>query len=169
VDVETIREELAPTLRGAIWGYVSGVSEGSVQTGEQSKPVVTLRLERNDPHEGRTSVSIVRLSGGEALGFAKAGDLVEAVGRRKSAYLVATDCVNHTTGAAYHVRRTRTAIFVVFAALIAVFVASIFIFVAVSIFQSAQSSSNNNSDFRQQAIQHCLASGGSRAFCESIP
>ena len=167
--VETMREEFAPTLSGALWGYVSGVSEGSVQTGEQPKPVVTLRLERNDPHQGRTSVLSVRLSGGEALGFAKAGDLVEAVGSRESAYLVAKDCVNHTTGAVYHDAKRRIAIFVFFAALIAVFVASVIIFVAISIFEGAQGSSNNRGDFRQQAIQHCLAGGGSHAFCESIP
>lgn len=167
--VERVHAEFVPTLRGAVWGYVSGVSEGTVQTGDHSKPVVTLRLERNEAHEGRTSVSSVRLSGGEALGFAKAGDLVEAVGSRESAYLVARDSVNHTTGAVYHLGRTRKAIVVFFAALVAVFIASICIFVAVTVFQGAQGSSNRSNDFRQQQIQHCLAGGGSRAFCESIP
>lgn len=98
--------EATLSLRGGVFGQVTDVSEGTDP--QSSQPVVTVRLERYDPHVGRTGIFVVRLRGGDALGFAEAGDWVEAAGKRRSAYIDASRCVNHTTGAQYRSRGTGT-------------------------------------------------------------
>jgi hypothetical protein len=84
-----------------VFGQVADVSEASLQKNNVTEPIVTFRLERNDPHAGRIFVASVRLEGGDAVGFADNGDWIEAAGTRKSAHLVASCCINHTTGAVY--------------------------------------------------------------------
>lgn len=94
-----------PVLRGSVSGQVLASSEGSVQGQKESTPVVTVRLERNDPHAGRTLVASVRLRGPDALGFAHVGDWIEVAGPTRSAYVEARRSVNHTTGAHYRAPR----------------------------------------------------------------
>lgn len=86
--------ELVVSLRGGVIGQVTDVNQNASSH-------VTIRLERYDPHAGRTSVLIVRLRGEDAMGFAETGDWVEATGKKKSAYIDASRCINHTTGAVY--------------------------------------------------------------------
>lgn len=80
----------------SVRGEVTDVTDDRI-----GEPVVTLRLERHDPHAGRTSVVIVRLIGTEALGFAERGDRVEVTGKQRKAYIAGSRAVNHTTGAIY--------------------------------------------------------------------
>lgn len=93
--------EPVPTMRGAVFGQVTSEDQATIQGTQKSYPIVTLRLERNDPHAGRSFVASVRLDGEDAVGFADVGDWVEAVGRQTSAFLSAKRCVNHTTGAVF--------------------------------------------------------------------
>jgi hypothetical protein len=116
----------ALSLRGGVFGQVADVSEGSILS-ESSEPVVTLRLERSDPHAGRTAILVVRLRGGDAPGFAAPGDWVEAAGQRKAAYIEASRCVNHTTGAVYRRARTR--------GLVLLAIVIVFVLVMLGIFQ----------------------------------
>src|SRR4051812_47791880 len=48
----------ALSLRGAVFGQVTEVSEGAIQGSQSNEPVVTLRLERYDPHVGRTAILV---------------------------------------------------------------------------------------------------------------
>ena len=155
-----------PTLSGGVFGQVVDVDVGSVQMGQMSQPVLTMRLERNDPHAGRTFVAAVRLTGGDALGFADVGDWVEAVGRKKSAYLVASRCVNHTTGAVYTGGTPKQLrVIVIFLAVVALMIGG-FVFFAT---QMAEKFDDQSKDFRQQSIERCLEAGGSREFCGAAP
>ena len=148
----------AATLPNGLVGQVTDVSEATLQTNQVSEPIVTFRLERNDPHSGRSFVATVRLKGGDAVGFADVGDWIEAVGKRKSAHLVATRCVNHTTGAVYgHGAGRRVGQAVVVAVAVVVIVAIVAI-VATSIIGQGASQ-------REQ----CLDSGAPTSFCESLP
>lgn len=91
----------AQTMAGSIAGQVTDVEQATLQSGQTNVPILTLRLERNDPHAGRTFVASVRLVGTSVSGFADVGDWVEAIGRKSPTFLAATRCVNHTTQAVY--------------------------------------------------------------------
>ncbi|WP_271023388.1 hypothetical protein [Rhizobium sp. RCAM05973] len=88
-------------MAGSIAGQVTDVEQATLQSGQTNVPILTLRLERNDPHAGRTFVASVRLVGTSVSGFADVGDWVEAIGRKSPTFLAATRCVNHTTQAVY--------------------------------------------------------------------
>ena len=128
-----------PTLRGSVFGQVADVSEATLQTSrpfstnQVTEPIVTLRLERNDPHAGRSFIANVRLNGGDAVGFADVGDWIEAVGKRKPAHLVATHCVNHTTGAEYGVRPVGLSATIVIAIVIVIVIVIVLAFVGMAV------------------------------------
>jgi hypothetical protein len=154
------------SLRNGVFGQVTDVSEGSIQVNQSTEPVATLRLERYDPHVGRTSVLIVRLSGGDALGFAETGDWVEAAGRKKSAYIAASRCINHTTGAVYRKGGARKVGRIVLAIVIVLVVLGAFLLIA-NHFQNQFDKTSQTQ--RDNAVSACLKSGSPSSFCESIP
>jgi hypothetical protein len=150
-------------LRRSIAGEVATVSEGAVPVNQTSKPIVTLRLERHDPHAGPTHVATVRLQGGDALGFARVGDWVEATGRNRSAHLVASHCVNHSTGAVY--RAGFAARFgVTLLTFTAVVVAGIVFLLIFMVFVVGADKAADTQ--RQQFMEECIKSGVPRSVCE---
>jgi len=149
--------EPTPTMRGSVLGQVTDVEKSTLQRGEANDPIVTLRLERNDPHEGRTFVATVRLEGGEALGFADRGDWIEAVGKSKSAYLIARRCINHTTGAVYGTTGRRA--LKVLRVILVILLLGGFALFALNMF-------NSYSRQKAQMVSLCEQSGAPREMCQ---
>jgi hypothetical protein len=159
-----VASEPKSTLRGGVLGQVTDVSEATLQSNQGAEPIMTLRLERNDPHAGRTFLASVRLKGGDSVGFADVGDWIEAVGKRKSAYLVATRCVNHTTGAVYRRsvgQRLATVAKVIAFVVLAIFVVLFLAFAAIQVVDSLAARGGQSARF----VQQCLDSGAPPDFC----
>lgn len=166
-------QTFTPTLRGAVYGQVTEVSESALQYGQGSEPIATLRLERHDAHAGRTAVATVRLKGADALGFAGEGDLVEAVGRRTSALLTASHCINHSTGAVYKggtVRMLRRVVI-----LLAIFLAlgGAMLFGITKLATEAEEAGREDFErqsqqMREESYRDCLASGAPASMCETL-
>jgi len=168
-----------PTMRDSVMGQVTNVTLGSTSVNQDTEAIAMLRVEQHDPHAGRTSIYEIRLDGDETIGFARVGDWVEAVGKRKSSHIKAVRCVNLTTGAVYApsaARRHRMLIaFLAFLAVVAI-MATIFI---IAVHKGDQSFQNqvkrDNAEFnqnvqkdRQAAKAQCEASGAPQGFCDSI-
>lgn len=155
----------APTMRGSLLGQVTQVTVGSTTTGDNSMQALVMRIERHDPHAGRTSISDVRIDGDESIGFASVGDWVEARGKRKSSHLRAVRCINHTTGAVYApswLRRHRM--------LLAVAVFLVFVAVMVTVFVAFERIADE--DLRRdpgELREQCLQSGVPPSLCDGLP
>lgn len=169
-----------PALSGSVVGQVTDVVNGSLQANQSSTPIVTFRLERHDPHEGRVQVASVRLAGADAVGFVKVGDWVEVVGKRENAHIDASRAVNHTTSAVY--KQSASA-----RLRIALAVIGFLIFVAIMFGGFLYATDRDNDAFdrrvdqqrqdfdrqvdesRRQSEERCLASGAPQQFCQVGP
>jgi hypothetical protein len=179
-----------PALRGGVLGQVTTVTSGSKTVNNAPEAFVVLRLERHDPHAGRTSILDVRLDGDDSIGFASTGDWIEAAGKRKSSHLRAGQAINHTTGAAYKrgaAQRHRTLV----AAIVFLTVAALMVIGFVIAVQknderfhrqiqkdeqkiklqshnSAQTFGREVGQYEQTVQQRCLASGLPHSLCTQL-
>jgi hypothetical protein len=154
-------------------GQVANVTIGSVTVNDTPEAIVVLRLERHDPHAGRTSIYDVRLDGDDTIGFASAGDWIEVVGKRKSSHLKAVEAINHTTGAVYKPSALQRHKMLVAAILFLVIVATmVTVFIVVvrrgdAAFQGQVK--QDQQEFQQRSRQSCHAAGLPESLCNWAP
>jgi hypothetical protein len=155
-------------MRGGVIGQVSQVIVGSTMENRTTEALVMLRLERHDPHLGRTSIHEVRILGDESIGFASVGDWVEATGRQKRGYVNAIRCVNHTTGGIYApsvARRHRMLIGALFFLVIVAIMVTVFVIIVHKSDAHFRDIVRRNEGSQQEL---CLQSGAPPTLCQRL-
>lgn len=159
-----------PTLPGSVLGQVTKVTVGSVTVNDMPEAIVMLRLERHDPHAGRTSICDVRLDGNDTIGFASVGDWIEAIGKRKSSHLTATEAINHTTGGIYKpsgIQRHKMLVALALFLTIALIMVTVFVtLVRRGDADFRKQVQQQEQEFEQQRRQNCLKTGLPESVCE---